>query len=263
MTNANEAEAAMLLAQSYFAQAQSYMARGQTEMQRYFDLLPGGKGVGTVGANRNGPKCLRVWAEYLKENGPSLRQEIQDETGVRFTERATPYTVMWEDEMVTYGDDHFAQDTIVRMRSVRNADGRAGTQTAYFLWSQRFDVFGRFGVGPQPAMAQVLLGVVHPPTEQPTVLSAQSDGIHPINDGTYKRRSEPEPTVPEYERFATMEQWHERWDPIFDELAPYDATPTDEEKAAMRATLPEDTGGEPWTVVLARSYQEAKVRSKA
>jgi hypothetical protein len=256
MTNAQELEEMMGMVAHHQALALQHQRQAQRYQEQCIALAIGGVSA-KVGANQSGPNCLRVWARYLDEHGPSLRQEIQDETGVKFTERATPYTVMWDDGMAAYSDDHYAADTIVRMRSVRHSDGRAGTQTAYFLWSQRFDVFDRFGVGPRERVSPALLGVIHPPTE------TQTFEIEHTVENQDVIVSLPEVEVPEYERYATMEEWAERWNPVFDETAPYNAQPTDEEKAAMRATLPEDTGGEPWTVVLARSYQEAKLRSQS
>ena len=256
MTNADKVEEAMGLAAHHAALAAQHQRKSQQYMEHAMGLLTGGAG-GKVGANVNGPRCLRVWADYLSKNGPSLRQEIQDATGVKFTERATPYTVMWDDGMAAYGDDHFAHDTIVRMRSVRNTDGRAGTSTAYFLWSQRYDVRDRFGVGPTPEMARAMTGVIQPPTE--TEVYGLSEAWDSPTVVKAREAANPEPeTVPD--RFATMEEWHARWDPVFDEVAPYEAVPTDEEKEAMRETLPE---GENWVEVLAVAYQEAKLRSSS
>lgn len=250
MTNVNEVEEAMGMASHHQALATQHQRKAQQFLEQAISLAGGGVSA-KIGANQNGPNCLRVWARYLSENGPSLRQEIQDETGTKFTERATPYTIMWDDGMAAYSDDHFAADTIVRMRSVRNADGRAGTQTAYFLWCQRFDVYPRFGVGPRGQIAPALLGVIHPPVTADTV---------PLE---HQEIRNPQPEVEAtYIRYPTMDDWYAQWVPFCEQLAKYDAVPTAEEKEEMLGTLPEDTDGEPAGTILARTYAEAKERTR-
>src|SRR5690349_22186425 len=44
-------------------------------------------------------RCVREWTEWLRANGPALKSEITEATGVRFKEQGTPYTIKWFDYM--------------------------------------------------------------------------------------------------------------------------------------------------------------------
>jgi len=214
-------------------------------------------GAPTGGRNNSGGKVYREWVSWLQLNRPAYRQQLMDGVGKPLP--GNQPVLDWKSIMATWPDAAVQGDTLCKMNGQSTGQGRP--PTIYFLWSQRFDVYGEFGVGPSErpttvaSEPEVLLGVIHPPTEsQSNEIVAQPQVLPEVTL---------EPETPEYERFGSMEEWAERWNPVFDETAPYDAQPTDEEKVAMRATLPEDTGGEPWNVILTRSYQEAKVRSRS
>lgn len=120
-------------------------------------------------ATRRLPQCVAIWTEWLSENGPNTRQHITDATGVKFTERGTPHTVQWDGGMA---ESRFPPSTIVRFIGRKPpGGGRGSPPTIYALWSQRFDVRPRFGVGPvapdneitEEDATQALTGVIRPP----------------------------------------------------------------------------------------------------
>lgn len=218
----------------------------------------------------SGGKVFREWVSWIDENGPAYRQEVMDGVGKPLP--GNQPVLDWRSVMATWPDDAVPDDTLCKINGQSTGQGRP--PTVYFLWKHRFGIYGAYGVGPakRPEMeatkTETLLGVVHPPTGPATpVLSAETHGVHPMPSETYPRRvtldPEPEAETPEHERFATMDEWNERWVPLFDSLAPYGEAPTAEEKAEMIATLPEDTGGEPWSTILARTSHEARLRSQS
>lgn len=117
---------------------------------------------------RSGPRCVTVWTEWLAANGPNTRTHITDETGVKFTERGTPYTVRWQD---VQEETELPQNTIVRFIGQKPPSGKGAPPTIYALWYQRYDVYPLFGVGPQkdgaipptPEAPKAMTGVIRPP----------------------------------------------------------------------------------------------------
>lgn len=95
-------------------------------------------------------QCVREWTAWLKQNGPAPKSTIQQETGIKFNERGTPYTIKWLDRMVHEDMDDVDDDTIVKF-TIRTLS-RGGSPVVYALWSQRFEVRPRYGVGPVPPM---------------------------------------------------------------------------------------------------------------
>lgn len=274
MTETNlgtRAEDELAAVQMHSSLAAHHSAKAHEAMERYLRLL--GPGDKSKLSRKTGPKCLAVWTEWLERHGPAYRQDVQDGTGgVKFTERATPYTVEWEDEMAGYDDGHFPVDTICRIRGLKQHD-RGAPPTVYFLWSQRFNVYGEFGVGPvgRPTVTVTdtlapLLGVIMPPepsnlgqgylnrVTQPMVLTDEDEAMvsELMDDGP----------DPESVRYATLEEWHARWDGVFDRLAPTEGKPTEDEMAEMLATMPEDLGGDNPKAILAVSYSDARRRSR-
>jgi len=204
------------------------------------------------GRSASAGKVYREWAAWLQTNGPAYRQKLMEETGRPLP--ANQPVVEWRSIMDTWADEVMPLDTMCKINGP--SDGKGRPPSIYFLWAQRFEIHGLFGVGPsERPEPTAVTGVIQPPT---LAEAMQSDTVIKARE----QAPNPQPVVETEEedvRFATMEEWHARWDPVFDEVAPYDAVPTDEEKAAMRETLPE---GENWVEVLAVAYQEARVRSQ-
>lgn len=209
-------------------------------------------GAPTNGRNNTGGKVYREWVAWLQLNRPAYRQELMESVAKPLP--GNQPVLDWKSVMATWPDSAVPDDTMCKINGQSTGMGRP--PTIYFLWSQRFDVYDLFGVGPseRPAMEatepEVLLGVIHPPVTADTVPLERQE------------TQEPEPIEEVVPRYATMVEWDERWGPLFDTLAKYDDKPTDEEKQEMILTLPEGST-EPWNVVLARSFQEAKLRSQS
>lgn len=266
---ANDEFAAM---QYHLSLASEHAAKADEHLRRYQLALPGGGAIRPAsGSARKGPKCVRVWTDYLNQHGPGYRQDITDGTGMKFTERGTPYTVEWEDHMVEFEDDHFLADTIMRIRGIREDGGRGAAPVLYFLWSQRWGIYDAFGVGPkirphaaavsEPTEDDTLLGVVHPP--EPHVAMDWGTVWDMVTDVTLEK-SEPteesEPgTVSGITPFESMDEWHTRWDPFLETLAPHDAKPSEDEQAAMLSTMPEGT--EDPKAIMALAYSSARRRA--
>lgn len=112
-------------------------------------------------ATTQGPRCLAVWTRWLAENGPNTRSVIAEATGVKFTERATPHTYRWVD-VLNADDDQISPLSIIRFVGKKTHDGQRGAPPViYALWSQRYDVRTKFGVGPE--RPQAMTGVIQPP----------------------------------------------------------------------------------------------------
>jgi hypothetical protein len=210
-------------------------------------------------------RCVREWQDYLAINGPTLKPKITDDTGIKFTERGSQYVVEWRSALREMPDDNFAPNTLMKINA-RSEGKRGSPPRIYFLWSQRWDVHPLFGVGPTgpvkpidgdlsgdgdylsadhvaraisldtesgPAHGAPLLGVIHPPE--------------------FQSNAEPEPPT----RCATMDAWDEMWAPTFDFLASAGGKPSDEQRAEMKATVPEGSDG---NAAIAIAYRDAMKR---
>jgi hypothetical protein len=203
-------------------------------------------------------KSLREWVAWLKRNQTAYRQDIWDATGLNLTAHKSSI-LDWTSDMAYWDDSQMPPDSLCRMRGP--AFGPGAPPSIYFLWSQRFDVHSLFGVGPdgrpepvEESEPETLLGVVHPPVTADFKPLEQQEIRNPQDEVESRSTEEEEAS----QRFATMDEWHARWDPLFADLAKYSMPPTDEEKQEMLDTMPEDTGGETPGTVLARSLYEAK-----
>ncbi len=180
-----------------------YMALGQANYARALAAhLEYEKALGMEKAPRKPTiKCLRIWGEWLAANGPATRAYITGATGERLTERATPHTIQWTDDIDPTDDLSYPPDTIMRIRSLSEGFGRGAPPTVYFLWSQRFDVREKFGVGPERPDETTVLGVIQPPhvTDVPNVPGVP---VHPnpITDKVYgvDPHGRPRPDVDEW-----------------------------------------------------------------
>lgn len=208
-------------------------------------------------------KCVREFTRWLSENGPALKATIESETGVKFTERGTPHTVHWNDSMAASPDDAYLDHTIMRIDSL--STGAAGRPPViYFLWSQRFDVRPRFGVGPErPAQSNT---VTYSPADVAVTVGmhealAESFDQNPPaawgeTDLPAQSNTDPEPKAT-VARYATLEEWDEAWASTFDALASAEAKATDAQKEMLRATLPEDADA---NAAIAIAYRQATQR---
>lgn len=209
--------------------------------QRLTQYLTGKNTVTASTANRKIPKSVVAWTEWLSVNGPGLRQEVEEGAGMKLTDKGYHYTVEWEDRMASLDDDHFPDDQMLRIRTLRS--GRGAAPVAFFLWSQRWDVQDRFEVGPtEPSSIQ---GVIRPPEPSPddTVTDVTLEKTEPKEEGT--------------PRYDSMEEWHARWDPLLKAIAPHDVKPSEEEMDEMLATLPPDITDDPKAIV-AVAYSTAR-----
>jgi hypothetical protein len=235
---------------------------------------------GTPGGGRrsSGGMVYREWVGWLSQNGPAFRQTIMDAVGKPLPGNQS--VVNWNSIMATWADDAMPSDTLCKINGHSTGQGRP--PVIYFLWSQRFDLHSKFGVGPESRPEpQGLLGVVHPPivgtgSDEIARLPVGQDGeilngggrsgatVTEVSQEIEVPPANPQPTVePEGPpRFATMEEWHERWDTVFDATVPYGEAPDRLEKEQMILTLPEDTDGEPPGTILARAAHEARQRAQ-
>lgn len=197
-------------------------------------------------------RCVREWTRWLADNGPALKSTVAEETGVRFTERGTAHTFLWDEDMADESDDAFPPNAIMRMQGPN--DGRGRPPMIYFLWSQRWDVHPLFGVGPKQTRDSI--------EAEPSV-TPENLGI-----GYLERVTQPLALTEEDEamiadlltsRYATMAEWDEAHGPLFDALVSADAKPSDEQKAMLKATLPE---GEDANAAMAIAYRNAVRRSQ-
>lgn len=137
----------------------------------YGDMVPSPNGDGLKTRRSGSIKSLDVWIDWLKANGPSLRQTIWDATGVNLATSATPQVRKWKDHMEMWSDGELPPDTLFNIQGTTRRKGRP--PVIYFLWSQRFDVFPIFDVGPERETdyesepTDTVLGVIQPPDGHP------------------------------------------------------------------------------------------------
>lgn len=194
----------------YMALAQVNYTKAQAALRNYE------RAVGKQTAPKRKPsiKSLRIWGEWLAENGPATRQTIMEATGHPLTERALPHTVEWDDLIDPSDDGAFPATTIMRLRGV--AEGRGAPPVIYFLWSQRFDVRPLFGVGPEKDPAP-MLGVVYPVE----VGGVEAHHIEKLS-----------------EKQDTIDAWLDRHSTVFDQIK-LGGKPDAEQRLALRSDAPE------------------------
>lgn len=202
---------------------------------------------GIAQASRPPVRCVREWQDWLSDNGPAIKGDIQEATGIKFTERGTPYTVEWTSSLAQEPDDRFAPNTLMKINL--KPDGRGAPPKVYFLWSQRWDVQPKFGVGPiKPDDWEESTHPVEPVDNfgdwsMDELVECQSDG------------ASDEPS-----RFATVEEWNDANAAWFDAMVSAESRPTVEQKQALLDTLPHgvvDGNG-----LIASAYADAVKRSR-
>lgn len=165
------------------------------------------------------PNCVAVWRNWLAENGPATRQTIAEATGVKFNERGTPHTVKWVEGEA--GLDFVAPDTITRFLGLKKESGRGAPPTIYALWSQRYEVLPKFGVGPErpdpdsqsnESEPEALTGVIRPPLSS-----------YPIDEEYGEEQPLPlDPEEPKSIISETPEEWAARVLAMKNEEEPHD-----------------------------------------
>lgn len=162
--------------------AVSYATEANVALTKYAELVEAGAGVGSkVSLSANSGKSLIAWADWLAENGPSLRQKVWDGTGVNLTPKGLNQTREWRGIMAMWDDDALPADKVMRIPGDGTAAGRP--PMIYFLWPQRFDVYGLFGVGPphdprpKKDLGQQYLDTVTRPTELTAEDETVIDGL--------------------------------------------------------------------------------------
>lgn len=204
---------------------------------------------GTVRSTNTTIHSLHMWAEHLAANGPTARGDITAATGLNLTKSGYDRTHAWVGPMTYMPDDGFPADAVLRIKGPSNGVGRP--PVIFFLWSQRWDVLPKFGVGPvQPDvlpetvdLGQQYLDTVTAPmdlTAEDEV--ALADLLTGDGDSV---------------RYATMDEWDDAWSATFDALAAAEAKPSDEVKQRMRDTLPDGADG---NAAIAIAYRQATLR---
>lgn len=190
------------------------------------------------------PHSLNVWAEWLAEHGPSLRQDVWDGTGLNLATGAMKNVITWKGPMTMWADGAVLPTTVCRIQGLSEARGRP--PTVYFLWSQRWDVHPLFGVGPiKPEPSDLdAFGLPANEWDEPT--------DEPEPSGVYVGAT----AVPELPttHLATMDEWNERWHNTMRSIAASGIKPDDELKQQMIETLPESVDPGP---ALALAYSAA------
>lgn len=103
-------------------------------------------------------KSLDTWVDWLTVNGPAYRKDIAEATGLNLATNATAHVRPWKDHMEHWSDGQLPADTLCNITGPKKGMGRP--PVIYFLWSQRFDLLPRYGVGPEKPYATG--GVVEP-----------------------------------------------------------------------------------------------------
>lgn len=230
-------------ANQHYAMAHHHMGKVKIILDLMFEARPASR-VATV----NSPvRCVREWVDWLQANGPALKGDIHEGTGIKFTERGSKYTVEWARSLDTAPDDQFAPNTLMKISG--QAKGRGAPPKIYFLWSQRWDVHPKFGVGP-----------IKPEDWGQESLEAVDDigpiGFSwPVDEPVENSEPTEEPT-----RYATVEEWNEANAAWFDAIVAAEAKPTTEQKQALLDTLPDGTAD--GNALIASAYAAAVKRTR-
>jgi hypothetical protein len=211
---------------SHQALAISNFQKAEVHLEKFLSMLSSDGPV----APSSSVRCVRVWTQWLKENGPAYKSTIHEATGTKFSEHGTPHTIKW-DEGVTSDTLNVPDDMIVRFTGIRT--GRGGAPVIFALWSQRYEVYPKFGVGPvlKPQSNEgTLLGVIHPPE------FAGLPEEFPDPDGPTIWDEMPEQTT---DRFANLAEWESAHRDIFDAVVKYGKRPDTEQLVLLRSTCPE------------------------
>lgn len=210
-------------ANQHYALAHHHLGKVKIVLDLMIEARPASM-VATV----NSPvRCVREWVDWIGVNGPSLKGDIHEGTSVKFTERGAKYTVEWARSLATARDDQFAPNTLMKISG--QSKGRGAPPKIYFLWSQRWDVYPKFGVGPiKPADWDVPTAPVEP--------------VDNFEDWSMEEL-EPDEVSDETEspRFATVEEWYDAHAPMFDTIFASGTKLTVEEKQDLLDTLPDGT----------------------
>lgn len=214
---------------------------------------------GIAQASRPPVRCVREWQDWLAANGPTEKGGIQAATGIKFTERGTPYTVEWTPALAEAVDDRFAPHTLMKINT--KPDGRGAPPKVYFLWSQRFDVHPLFGVGPIKSDADDLdeqIDRLHGAGAAAALDAAIASGEIPTSPDTETAGTDAV-SEPETVRFATIEEWDGYYAPLFDTMVAAESKATDAQKQVLRDTLPD---GADANAAIAIAYRNATLRSR-
>lgn len=225
----------------YLSEIHHALALAQTNLNRAFSAVEkyeAAMGVKTV-EKKHSIASLKTWQRWLADNGPASRGQITEASGVKLSERASPHTVVWDE--VAGLDVNYPDDTVCRVRSnPPDGGGRGAPPVIYFLWSQRYDVRDKYGVGPERPTDDGPQVVEPAPVDTVRIYDPlEREGTSGEVPGVPPKTVEPEPVEPESQRFATLDEWNEHWAGEFKFLAQYGSKPTDEVRAKMVATLPE------------------------
>jgi hypothetical protein len=156
------AEDALATFRHHDALAIANRKKANAALGRFLDIISYGADGTSSGPLSNVPSCVRIWTRWLVDNGPTIRQDIAEATKTKFTERGTPHTLRWEDIEDGDGAD-IPENTIIRFKGIKEDGGRGAPPTIYALWSQRYEVLPKFGVGPERSPGtDTLLGVITP-----------------------------------------------------------------------------------------------------
>lgn len=259
-------------AEHHQAQAIYHQRKALKAMEQYLNALD----IGSLPRSHS-IACIKTWQEYLAKNGPNTRKHITEATSTKFSERATSHTVMWDSSINPNDDSAFPPNTICRIRS-KHLDGTRGAPPViYFLWSQRWDVYPEFGVGPnaasRPATDQVDEAAVADPEAHAAISEIEEEFLTSKDEEEWaeyletqpvdnQEAGEPEPTEEvdvSTHQYPTLDAWNAAHAAYFDALVVADAKPTDAQKTFLLATLPGHTNG---PAALATAYQAAVLRSR-
>lgn len=117
-------------------------------LANYQNTIPAPHAEGVKASRKSGIKSLDIWVGWLKENGPAFRQTIWDATGINLATSASPQIRKWMPHMEMWGDNDVPADMLFNIPG-RSKRGMGRPPVVYFLWSQRYDVFPNFDVGPE------------------------------------------------------------------------------------------------------------------
>lgn len=144
------AETALATFRNEDALAIAHRRKANVALDRFLTIINHGESTASIATPTNdAPRCVQVWTKWLQDNGPNTRQHITEQTGVRFSERGTPYTLRWGDDLLYSLPNLIQPSTIIRFRGTKPPGQRGAAPTIFALWSQIFDVYPLFGVGPE------------------------------------------------------------------------------------------------------------------
>lgn len=248
----DEVQDHILAGSQHYEKAKSLLAM----LYSQFPELGADTDTKSLAAHTDGyPPSLFAWAEWLGKNGPSLRNAVYKGTMKQLSSPASKRVLAWTKSMDTWDEEDVPSDVVCRIQCNAQQFAKGRPPTVFFLWSQRYDVYPIFRVGPikyEYSASEsskewgtllnsggMITGMVTGTATDPLKsLRRWIDGAFPEPEDTTTVQANE--LVDQPNRCETIEEWDAMHGALFDSIV--GAAPgtklTDDQKKLLRGTCP-------------------------